>query len=373
MKKVTLLVFYLLYGGFLMAQWTRLSPFTTEKFLDVDFAGPDIGVVTGENGCVYKTMDGGHTWNLIRPDKGFHFTSVAVASDNRYYVAGFRNTIDGILSTALFVSNDGGQAWQTINIYEGVSEPCQVILVGGDIYFLGAWKGLQKSRDGGDTWELVFRGGGNVLLTDLKSDRKDSSSLFVFGNVGGFATYSSLFRHSRGTSPWNGCNPFEFGDASAYTAFDFIGDTVILFRNSFKGFMPDDTSNILSLAYDFIRDDLIPGGATGDTVWHFKIKTVSMDIPHYVTDCHFFSIDGLAFTIEQAGGINRTDDGGATWSRVYDGRDALTALCMVSDTIGYAVGENGTILKMAGGASSRNPETATGRRSGFIPHPQPAN
>lgn len=115
--------------------------------------------------------------------------------------------------------------------------------------------------------------------------------------------------------------------------------------------MPNDTSNILSYLWDFVRDDLLPGQATGDTVWHFKIKTVNDEIPHYVNDCHFFSLTGLGFSIENAGGINRTTNGGITWEQVYSGTEPLNSICMVTDTSGYVVGEKGTVIKLGSHSS----------------------
>ena len=110
--------------------------------------------------------------------------------------------------------------------------------------------------------------------------------------------------------------------------------------------MPDDTSNILSILYDFVRDDLLPGQNTGDTVWHFKIKTVNDQIPHYVNDCHFYSLTGLGFSIENVGGINRTTDGGKSWDPVYSGREPLNAICMMPDSSGFVAGEKGTLVKL---------------------------
>jgi photosystem II stability/assembly factor-like uncharacterized protein len=340
-----------MFTGTAPAQWKQLPPFTSSLLLDAAFHTPESGVVAGEKGAVYRTADGGNTWELISPAEAYHFTSVAVASDSELYVAGYRMNDDGSGTTSLFASHDSGRTWQTINNYDEVGERCQVRMEGDTIWFLGAWKGLQRSTDGGRNWELVFKGGGTTLLADLKTDPYDSSSVFIFGNVGGFATYTCLFRHTAQGSPWTGCNPFEFGSAAAFTAYDLRNDSVILFRNNYKGFMPDDTSNVLSIAYDFERDDLIPGGGTGDTIWHFKTRILNENIPHLVNDCKFFSLTGTGFSVEEAGGINRTDDGGITWTRVYEGREALHAIRMLSDTSGYAVGANGTVVKLGGSAS----------------------
>jgi photosystem II stability/assembly factor-like uncharacterized protein len=351
MKKLCLVAFGLFTAGVLMAQWTKLPGFTTGNLLDVDFSSPDTGVVAGENGAVFKTADGGLSWESISPAKDFTFTSIAVKSPADYFVSGFKNFDDGSGITELFATNDAGQTWKVIFSYDVVGEPSQVRCEKDNLYFLGAWKGLQKSSDGGSNWELMFRGGGTTVLSDLKTDPANPESVFVFGTIGGFASYSTMFRHSAKGSKWDAPDPFDFDNASAYSAFDLINDTILLFRNFYNRFMPNDTSNVLSAVWGFVRDDIIPGGATGDTAWHFNIRTVNDRIPHYVSDCHFFSLSGLGYSVEKAGGINQTKDGGKTWTVMYNGVDPLNSICMVSDTAGYVVGEKGTVVKMGSGTS----------------------
>jgi hypothetical protein len=346
MKKTGLLVTFVLSTCLLAAQWTKLPSFTQENLLGVDFISRDTGVTVGENGSVYKTTDGGLSWEFISPDKAYTYTSVDLVSPQEFYVSGYKNFEDGSGITELFASTDGGQTWKVIISYGEVGERSQVRCERDNIWFLSGWKGLQKSIDKGLTWKLVFKGGGTTVLTNLKTDLVNPESIFVMGTVGGFATYSTMFRHSKNSSPWELPSSFDFDNASAYTAFDFRNDSILLFRNFYSGFMPNDTSNILSILYDFVRDDLLPGQNTGDTVWHFKIKTVNDRIPHYVNDCHFYSLTGLGFSIENAGGINRTIDGGKTWNQVYSGRIPLNAICMMPDSSGFVAGEKGTFVKL---------------------------
>jgi photosystem II stability/assembly factor-like uncharacterized protein len=369
MKTLCLLAICLMAGNSLSAQWTRIEPFTGNTLLDVAFSGSLTGVAVGENGSVYRTADGGDIWELISPEKDITFTSVAVTSETSYYVSGFKTFDDGSGITKLFATTDGGLSWEVINSYDVVGEPCQVRCENGNIWFLAAWKGLQKSTDSGLTWQMVFRGGGNTVLTDLETDPANPASVFVFGTIGGFATYSTQFRHSAGNAKWETPDPFDFDNTSAYTAFTVINDTVLIFRNFYDRFMPDDTSNVLSVLYDFTRDDILPGGATGDTCWHFKVKTVNSDIPHYVNDCHFFSLGGLGYTVENAGGINRTLNGGTDWINEYRGIEPLNALFMVSDSVGFAVGGKGTILKRGTGSSGIENNTDKGLTVKVFPSP----
>ncbi len=346
-KKAGIILAFLLSTCLLPAQWAKLPSFTQETLLDVDFIDSDTGVAVGENGSVYLTTNGGVSWELICPEKGVTYTSVDMQSPLEFYVSGFKTFEDNSGVTELFATSDGGQRWRIINSYGEVGERSQVRCEKDRIWFLSGWKGLQKSTDKGRTWELVSKGGGTTILTNLITDPANPESIFVFGTIGGFATYSTMFKHSLNGSPWELPNTFDFDNVSAYSAFNLRNDSIILFRNFYNRFMPNDTSNFLSILYDFVRDDLLPGQNTGDTVWHFKIKTVNDRIPHYVNDCHFFSLTGLGFSIENVGGINRTNDGGKSWEKVYSGTDPLNSICMVSDSSGYVVGDKGTVVKFS--------------------------
>lgn len=95
------------------ATWQN-NPIPVSAFLkDVDFDGPNVGVVVGQNsstfsGIIYKTLDGGLSWNALTPPASQNYNAVEMLSSTNYIaVSG-----DGFLSE----TTDGGTSFSTFNI-----------------------------------------------------------------------------------------------------------------------------------------------------------------------------------------------------------------------------------------------------------------
>jgi hypothetical protein len=214
---------------------------------------------------------------------------------------------------------------------------------------------------------VVSKGGGNIILDHLEMDAGNPDNLFMLGNIGGFFIYSALFKHADKDGRWYGCDPADFGSAAAFTACQVRNDTILLFQNFFKSWFPNDTNNVFSRITGFYKDDVIPGGSTGDTAWHFKTETLNRDIGHYVSDCHFFDNSGPGYSVDMVGNINKTENGGMDWEQVYTGRDTLNGLCMISETDGYVVGNKGTVVKIGSPQGIRDEPVAG--KPGFTVYP----
>lgn len=370
MKKLFAGILLVLSGGIVSAQWTKLPLFTSNDLLDVDFPDPGLGVVVGTKGAAYLTSDGGSTWIDISPEKDINFTSVEVVSSDVIFISGYKYIPEGGGITKLFATQDGGKKWDVINSYDGAAERTMVRCSDKSLFLAGAWKGLQRSVNEGTSWDLLYKGGGNIILDQLEFDASNPRSIFVFGNIGGFFTYSSTFKHADKDGRWYSCDAASFGSSAAFTSAHVMNDTIILFQNFFKSWMPNDTNNISLMAFDFVKDDVIPGGGTGDTVWHFKTKILNRDIRHYVSDCHFFSNTGPGFSVDMVGNINKTKNGGIDWEQVYTGRDTLNSLCMISETDGYVVGNKGTVVKL--GSTQGIGNESAGEKWNFTVFPNPA-
>ncbi len=369
MKKVSFLSILFFSLTTLQAQWVKLPAFTNYDLTACDFVTNKIGVVVGNNGAVYKTNDGGNNWQYISPEKGIDYTSVEVNSVDTIYVSGCKSSTSGLGVTKLYATFDSGNNWLLINNSSVTAEKIMVKSNNKSLYFLTAWRGLQKSNDNGLNWNRIWNGGGTTVLSNLKFDNKKAESLFGFGNYSGYSTYSSIFRHLTKEGKWHNSWVLDFGNDAAYTSFNVLNDTVLLFQNNYSRWMPTETNNRFIMLYNFIESESAVGA--GDTVWHFSNKVINNSISHYVQDCHFFSNTGLGFSVDLTGRINKTLNGGTNWTTIYNGSDTLNCMSMLSDTIGYVVGNKGTILKMS--------KTPTGTKdlpedviSDFIVYPSPA-
>ena len=108
-----------------------------------------------EGGSVFKSTDNGHTWQALSSLEGKSVRSMAIAaSDPNILVAG---TLDGIYRT-----RNGGQTWQRISPdTSGEIKNIESIAIdptNADIVYAGTWHLPWKTNDGGQNWHNIKSG-----------------------------------------------------------------------------------------------------------------------------------------------------------------------------------------------------------------------
>ncbi|MBK8679782.1 MAG: hypothetical protein IPN25_14415 [Sphingobacteriales bacterium] len=123
-------------------------------------------------GGVWKTTDGGETWNCIS-DTVFTASSigaiaVAPTNPNTIYVGTGEAEIRGNISygDGMYKSNDAGKTWQKIGLPKSYAistlavhpndENTVFACALGNVFSPNPERGLYKTKDGGKTWELVL-------------------------------------------------------------------------------------------------------------------------------------------------------------------------------------------------------------------------
>ena len=115
-------------------------------------------VVSGSNGQIYLTKDGGGTWKIESPVPGnFDFSDVWFADEKRGWLTGSRSSRPLLMQTL-----DGGESWKEIAVDFDIL-PTSVCFVGGQGWLAGARRVetgssvtlagvLLQSNDGGKYW-----------------------------------------------------------------------------------------------------------------------------------------------------------------------------------------------------------------------------
>lgn len=309
-RTLSFLLFQVCFFSQLNAQWFNLTSGTTAALNGVWFTDSVTGYVVGANGSMLKTTDG-ISWFPISVSANDDFNSVVFVNDSTGFVVG---------TYGIYKTSNSGNTW---NLYTSAARLWDVFfatqLVG---YACGDSGVLYKTLDCGTTW--------NILPT---SDPGSSyRGLYFLSADTGYIVSSVLFGSVMRTVD-GGVNWVSVSGNLTGARDD------VWFTDQNHGYIVAS-----------------PGGSVVTTIdggnnWSF----VSPGGPgltslEFLSDSVGYAVGGLAFSY---GAIERTVDAGGTWNvQTVSAPGMLLDIYFATDSIGYSVGENGTILKTLNGGIS---------------------
>ncbi len=294
-----------------------LANYRGDRYESVFFSTPEIGWIVHINGLIFKTVNGGITWNLQLGDFRVNFRSIAFA-DSLHGWAGSLN------APVLWRTINGGMSWASVGnlVNPRPAGICGISVVNASvIYASGKYDGpavVIKSIDGGQTWASI----------DMRAYANNLIDCYFFSPDSGFVV---------GGSP-NGIYP----DVSAVVLFTADGGSnwetryttsrikewgwKISFPTPKVGYVAIESEN--DQAYVLKTKD---GGST----WEEKFVGNGL------------RMQGIGFVNESTGWVGThfgmtdrtymTTDGGETW-READFGERLNRFHIVNENLAYAVG-----------------------------------
>jgi photosystem II stability/assembly factor-like uncharacterized protein len=180
-------------------QFERIGPFGGDvRSLLVDARQPDIVYMGSSNGKIFKSYDGGRSWNSLFPgiDQPSYVIAVLVQHPrerDRIYAGAWDLHTDG---GGLFESRDAGATWNRLPLSGGgAAVRGLAISTGNPSYMLAATlSGVQLSTDAGKSWNSV----GAEMFQRVKSvgiDPADPRFLYA-------GTYRLSYRSSDYGKTW---------------------------------------------------------------------------------------------------------------------------------------------------------------------------
>ncbi|WP_299318907.1 glycosyl hydrolase [uncultured Maribacter sp.] len=244
---------------------------------------PNLFYFGAAGGGVWKTLDGGRTWDNI--SDGYFGGSigaveVAKSDPNVIYVGGGEKTLRGNVSSGYGVwkTEDGGKTWASAGLEKSRHVPRLSVhptdyntvyaAVLGDIYKPTKDRGIYKSTDGGKNWKQVLFVNEQAGAVDLTFDPNNPRIL-----------YASTWHAQR--TPYS---LISGGDGSALWKSMDSGETWTEISKN-EGF-PKDTLGIIGVAVS---------PKNSEKVWAIVEN-------------------------KEKGGLYRSEDGGKTWSLVNEER-----------------------------------------------------
>jgi photosystem II stability/assembly factor-like uncharacterized protein len=210
--------------------WTAQDAGVAETFNAVFFIDPDLGWVAGTNGTILHTSDGGAHWTLQKVNTSDEFRGLAFSDTQNGWAAAVRPIHQDWLgedddwTASIWHTSNGGRNWTRQTLPENVSLLGRIDFVDSATGWAVGSKRLEEedirirhagvvysTTDGGMTWKEQYSPGVDITLTAV--DFVDVST----GWAAGFPTSSSLdggfvFHTSDGGMTWERQEPGGFFD-----------------------------------------------------------------------------------------------------------------------------------------------------------------
>lgn len=286
---------------------------------DVQFVGTQEGLAVGDHGAVWRTSDGGATWQFVSVPTRGSLRSVSLLTTQVGWIAGVEWLPYARLpSGVLLRTTDGGQTWHSVGQgplpaieYVRFFDLDEGLLVGRST--LSGPSGVWRTADGGKSWQPV-----------------------AGPNVPGWNA-------ARCVTPERGL----LAGAEGHVAV-LAGDQLRLARLPPFGLRRLRAVTVDAQARGWLVGDggLLLSTTTGGVSWQTPAGSLPEDV-HAV--CDFLCVEHrgpLVWVAGQPGSVIwRSVDGGITWTASSTGHAApLHQLRFVSDRQGIAVGALGSIL-----------------------------
>jgi photosystem II stability/assembly factor-like uncharacterized protein len=345
----------------------------------------------GRNYFLHKSNDGGDSWSLVKYN--YPFTNVFfIDRENGFATGGRKGTIVHTRDYGrLFKTLDGGHSWEFIpelenRAYSGcyfVTPQIGFVWDGGVIF---------KTSNGGLNWPVFNSrtdstnytfGGNDILFLNEKTIYQvgfvewddDSSEAAILVSDDGGENWDLKWYYSHLEGYDNSLNSIYSTDSVIWA----VGQNIIVKSVTADSFKVIEPETDLPLNEVFFSDDehgWIRGGYSSNQEFQSILLKTSdggkswqkIQMPEYIINDMYFSdsLHGWAVGYDTtytgnwppgSGLILHTSDGGESWFSQIEGLSApLTALDF-KDGIAWAVGANGLVLRTDNWVTWTNPQT----------------
>jgi photosystem II stability/assembly factor-like uncharacterized protein len=282
-------------------------------------------------GGVYKSLDGGATWQFMGLEKTVSIGRIIIdpANPQRVFVAAVGSYFSPNPERGIYRSDNGGLSWEkklfvsdstgAIDVVIDPKNPSRLMAAmwervrrPNDVHLYGRTSGLYRSLDGGDNWEYLDLANGlpdpqstnvgRIGLAISQSQPDTVYSLYTDGS-GYLGTFKSF---DFGTS-WIDADPDkEVRNGTANQPFSWYFGQIRVH--------PTNPNIVYAMDVSFMRST--NGGDSWPIMYGYSSSQPSLHVDHHALAFHPANPD---YIVEgNDGGINISTDGGVTWSKVAD-------------------------------------------------------
>lgn len=335
---------------------------------------PDTIYAGASVGGVWKTTDGGNTWNPIFDNQAYMAIGdieIDPNNSNTVYVGTGDPNIGGypFIGDGLYKSTDAGDHWTHLGLTDTrIISHVEVHPQNSNLIYVSAMglpfmkdnnRGLYKSTDGGSSWQQVLFLSDSAGVTDLVLDPTDTNTLYVAGwnrvrsnqtNMI-YGPQSLIYISTDGGQTWdtimNGISgvgilsriTIEMSGSDPNVLFASVSDSSLYLRAIYKSIngggywnmvnttsLDPNVSGGFAWYFDQLKvnpaddDQLFVLGVelyrtdNGGGMWGISMPNWWQYIVH--ADLHDLVIEGNAWYVATDGGLYKTTDQGAHWTDI---------------------------------------------------------
>ena len=342
---------------------------------DVAFVSNRHGWVVGDHGVIWHTDDAGETWTLQPVRTRSPLYSVSFLTDRVGWAAGgrtvpFARTGEGVL----LKTTDGGATWQEVRVgtfprlhFVKFFSPDEGIVAGGATATHPS--GLLITQDGGQTWrDIPARGEEVTSWRAADFVRPDRGAVVGRRGQARLIDSGGLFAPQR--SDWGLRGLHDIVLKSTGLGW-LVGDGGLVLRSTNSGLawqspsgeLPEDLRDLFDFRTVAVRVSASGGRQPRDRA--------SLDTPSGGLRPPLASERELVWLAGDPGSVIwHSGDGGRTWERQRTGQTLpIRAITFASDSVGWAVGAMGTILRTTDGGRTWEALRGGGRRAALVAFP----
>lgn len=181
---------------FCFSQWTDITFDTTNFYRVVKFQNQNEGLIMGDTGIIFKTIDGGNSWNNIICPININIADFQYINDTIVYAYG---------QDRIIKSEDSGNSWDSSYILP--ASTAKLNFLNQNTGFASGFDGIFKSNDAGMNWISVWNysigpyGFGSIIDIEFIND----SIGFACGSkhISGGGIFGIILKTTNYGNTWN--------------------------------------------------------------------------------------------------------------------------------------------------------------------------